>query len=87
MWPLGQRGRRGRPDSGEAGDGAGREVARETVGVAKARFECSPAAELVPAGGHGGGRRRQPLEVLLRRAGCSAWPTSQCGTFGGARGR
>jgi hypothetical protein len=29
MWPLGQRGRRDRPDSGEAGGGDGREKVGE----------------------------------------------------------
>jgi hypothetical protein len=84
--PRGQ-GRRGRPDSGEAGGGDGRVSGGKWSRVRKTRFERSPAAELVSVGGHGVGRRRPPLEESLRRAGGSAWPTSECGTFVGTRGR
>jgi hypothetical protein len=40
-----------------------------------------------PARGYDGDRRRQPLEVPLRRTGGSGGPTSERGSFVGARER
>jgi hypothetical protein len=63
------------------------EVAGEGLGVTREQFVCLHAEGRGPAGGHGGDRWRRPLEWLLRRAGGSAWPTSEGGTYVGARGR
>jgi hypothetical protein len=63
MWSSAKGGQRGRPDSGEAGGGDGRGKAGEDSRATRVRSTCSLAAETVPAGGRGGGRRRPPLGV------------------------
>jgi hypothetical protein len=78
---LGDLGRCGSPDSGELAGELGRGVVGEAPGVAGNRLGCLLAAETVQAGGHIGGRRRRPLEVLLRRAGSLARATSERGSY------
>jgi hypothetical protein len=63
MWSSAKGGRRGRPDSGEAGGGDGRGKAGEGSRATRVRSTCSLAAETVSAGERGGGRRRPPLGV------------------------
>jgi hypothetical protein len=63
MWSSAKGGQRGRPDSGEAGGGDGRGKAGEGSRATRVRSMCSLAAETVPVGGRGGGRRRPPLGV------------------------
>jgi hypothetical protein len=63
----------------------GGEVAGEGLGVTRERFVCLHAAGRGSAGGHGGRRRRRPLEALLRRAGGLAWTASECGSPLGPR--
>jgi hypothetical protein len=50
-------GRRGRPDSGEAGGGDGRGKAQKGSRATRVRSTCSLAVKTVPAGGRGGGLR------------------------------
>jgi hypothetical protein len=63
MWYSAKGGWRDRPDSGEAGGGDSRGKVGESSRATRVRSTCSLAAETVPAGGRGGGRRRPPLGV------------------------
>jgi hypothetical protein len=57
------------------------------LGVVGNQFRCLLAVERWSEGGHGGDRRRPPLEAPLRRTSGSGGPTSERGSFVGARGR
>jgi hypothetical protein len=81
MWPSGLGGGPARENPGDLAGELCRGVDGDALGVAGDRFGCSLATERWPAGGHGGGRRRRPLEVRFRRAGCLGWTTSKRGSY------
>jgi hypothetical protein len=67
--------------------GVAEKVAREGLGIVGIRLRGLLTVERQPTVGCGGRRWQRPLGALLQRACSSAWPTSGCGSFAGARGR
>jgi hypothetical protein len=65
MWPSGLGGSTTRGNPSDLAGELGRGVSREALGVARDRFGCSLAADTMPTGRHGGGRRRAPLEAVV----------------------
>jgi hypothetical protein len=84
MRPLGQEDGAARRNSGDLASDLGRGVLGEALWVAGNRLGCWFGEETIASERHGGGRRRGPLELGLRRAGGSARATQGWGSHRGS---